>query len=118
MKRKKQLKQMYKETPIEGGIFQIKNNENGKLFVGSTRNFKTINGLKFSLEAGTAPPTTTELQQDWSHFGASAFSIDILETLKKKDEPYFNEKEALQEMENKWLDQLQPYGERGYNRKK
>jgi hypothetical protein len=36
--------------------------------------------------------------------------------LKKQDEPYFNEKEALAELENKWLEKLQPYGERGYNR--
>lgn len=117
MDRKKELKQMYKETPIEGGVFQIKNNVNGKIFIGSTRNFKTINGLKFSLEAGSAPPTNKELQEDWNHYGTSAFSIDKLETLKKKDDPYFNEKEALQELEEKWLDKLQPYAERGYNRR-
>ncbi len=118
MDRKKELKQIYRETPIEGGVFQIKNNENGKLFIGSTRNFKTLNGLKFSLEGGTASPMNKELQEDWSHYGASAFSIDILETLKKKDDPYFNEKEALLELENKWLEQLQPFEERGYNKKR
>lgn len=118
MDRKKELKQMYKETPIEGGVFQIKNNISGKIFIGSTRNFKTINGLKFSLEAGSAPLTALELQKDWSHYGANAFSIDKLETLKKKDDPYFNEKEALQELEEKWRDQLQPYGEKGYNKRK
>ncbi|MCC3357855.1 GIY-YIG nuclease family protein [Bacillus sp. REN16] len=118
MDRKKELKQLYMETPIEGGVFQIKNNQNGKLYIGSTRNFKTLNGLKFSLEAGSAAPTNKELQEDWSHYGAGAFSIEKLETLKKKDDPYFNEKEALKELESKWLDQLQPYEERGYNKKK
>ncbi|RFB15307.1 GIY-YIG nuclease family protein [Bacillus sp. HNG] len=118
MDRKKELKQQYKETPIEAGVYQIKNTQTGKVFIGSTRNFKTLNGLKFSLEAGTASPMNRELQEDWRHYGASAFSIDILETLKKKDDPYFNEKEALSELENKWLDQLQPYEERGYNKKK
>lgn len=118
MDRKKELKQQYKETPIEAGVYQIKNNQNGKLFIGSTRNFKTLNGLKFSLNAGTASPTNKELQENWTQFGASAFSIDILEKLKKKDDPYFNEKEALQELENKWLEELQPYDERGYNKRK
>ncbi len=118
MDRKKELKLQYKETPIKAGVYQIKNNQNGKLFIGSTRNFKTLNGLKFSLEAGTAAPTNKALQKDWSHYGANAFSIDILETLKKKDDPYFNEKEALQELENKWLEQLQPYEGRGYNKNK
>jgi excinuclease UvrABC nuclease subunit len=116
MNRKKEMKQLYKEIPIEAGIYQIKNTENEKIFIGSTRNFKTLNGLKFSLEAGTL--MNKELQEDWRQFGKDAFSIDILETLKKKDDPYINEKEALLELENKWLEQLQPYGERGYNKKK
>lgn len=116
MERKKELKQRYKEMPIEAGVYQIKNTQNGKIFIGSTRNFKTLNGIKFSLEAGTL--MNKELQEEWSHFGASAFSIDILETLEKKDTLYFNEKEALLELENKWLEQLQPYERRGYNKKK
>jgi group I intron endonuclease len=118
MDRKKELKQQYKETSIEAGVYQIKNNQNGKLFIGSTRNLKTLNGLKFTLDAGTASPTNKNLQEDWKHYGASAFSFDILETLKKKDDPYFNEKEALSELENKWIEQLQPFEDRGYNRKK
>ncbi|WP_010677938.1 GIY-YIG nuclease family protein [Bacillus timonensis] len=118
MDRKKELKQQYKETPVEAGVYQIKNTQNGKLFIGSTRNFKTLNGLKFSLSSGTASPINKELQEDWSHYGASEFSINILEKLKKKDDPYFNEKEALQALENKWLEELQPYGEQGYNKKK
>ncbi|WP_077620500.1 GIY-YIG nuclease family protein [Bacillus sinesaloumensis] len=118
MDRKKVLKQQFKETPIEAGVFQIKNNQNGKVYIGSTKNFKTLNGLRFSLEAGTASPTNRLLQEDWNHYGKDAFSFEILETLKKKKEGYFNEKEALQELEDKWLDHLQPYEDQGYNKKK
>lgn len=50
MNRKKELKQQYKEIPIEAGVFQIKNTVNNKIFIASTRNFKTLNGPKFSLE--------------------------------------------------------------------
>ncbi|MBM7588141.1 excinuclease UvrABC nuclease subunit [Bacillus pakistanensis] len=116
MDRKKELKQLYKEVPIKAGIYQIKNSKNEKIFIGSTRNFKTLNGVKFSLEAGTH--SNKALQEEWSQFGKDAFSIDVIETLKKKDDPYFNEKEALSELENKWLEHLQPYGERGYNKRK
>ncbi|KHD86236.1 GIY-YIG nuclease family protein [Heyndrickxia ginsengihumi] len=116
MDRKKELKQLYKETPIEAGIYQIKNTINEKMFIGSTRNFKTLNGVTFTLETGTH--TNKTLQDEWHQFGKEAFTIDILEKLKKKDDPYYNEKEALAELENKWLEQLQPYGERGYNKKK
>lgn len=116
MERKKELKQQYKETAIEAGIYQIKNTANNKVFVGSTKNFKTLNGVKFQLETNTH--TNKQLQQEWDHFGKDVFTFDVLEKLKKKEDPYFNEKEALSELETKWLDQLQPYGEHGYNKQK
>lgn len=116
MDRKKELKQMYKEIPIEAGIYMITNTANQKKWVGSTRNLKSINGRKFSLEAGT--DTNRALQEDWNLYGRDSFTFETLEVLKKKeDDPYFNEKEALQALEEKWKEQIQPYGEKGYNKK-
>ncbi len=116
MDRKKELKQQFKEIAVEAGVFQIKNSKNNKIMIGSTRNLKTLNGIKFTLENGGYTPNK-ELQKEWKQFGKDAFTFDILEKLKKNDNPYFNEKEALVELEKKWLEQLQPYGERGYNQK-
>lgn len=113
MERKKELKQQFKETEVEAGIYQIKNHVNEKIFIGSTRNLRTLNGVKFTLKTGTN--YNKALQSDWNQFGEEAFSIDVLEKLKKKEDPYFNEKEALEELEEKWLEKLQPYGERGYH---
>lgn len=114
MDRKKELKQLYKETPIEAGIYLIKNTENGKLFVGSTRNLKTLNGVKFSLENGGH--MNKQLVAEWKQFGKDTFTFEVLEVLKKKDDPYFNEKEELGKLEGKWLEELQPFGGRGYNK--
>lgn len=116
MERRKELKQLYKETAIEAGIYQIKNNVNEKLFVGSTRNLKTLHGKKFELEMGTN--TNKELQEEWNQFGKDAFEFEVLEVLKKKETGYFDEKNELKKLEEKWLNKLQPYGERGYNREK
>ena len=114
MERKKELKQQYQEIEIVGGVYQIKNTLNGKLFVEKTRNLKTINGVKFTLNNNTH--INKKLQLDWNKYGKDAFSIDILEVLKKDERnPYYNEKEALKEMEQKWLDQLKPFDENGYN---
>ena len=114
MDRKKELKHQYQEIEIVAGVYQIKNNVNGKLFVESTRNLKTINGVKFTLNNNTH--MNKELQSDWDNFGKEAFSFEILETLKKDEsDPYFNEKEALKAMEQRWLEQLQPFQEKGYN---
>lgn len=116
MDRKKELKQIYKETPVEAGVYQIKNTQNEKIFIGSTPNLKTLNGLKFMLQ--NDGHKNKELQDEWKQYGEDAFTFEILEKLKKKDEPYFNAKEALRELEEKWLEQLQPYGEHGYNKNK
>lgn len=55
------------------------------------------------------------LQEEWNQFGKEAFEISVLEKLKKKDDPYFNGKEALGKLEEKWLEELQPFGDKGYN---
>ena len=52
MDRKKELKQLYKEITVEAGVYKIKNTKNEKIFIGSTPNLKTINGLKFMLQNG------------------------------------------------------------------
>lgn len=116
MNRREELKQMYKEIKTEAGVYQIKNRINQKTFVASTRNLKTLNGKKFQLQMGGNP--VKELQQDWKEYGEEAFDIEVLEVLKKPEEGYFDEADALKKLEEKWLNQLQPYGERGYNKPK
>ena len=113
MDRKKELKQLYKETSIEAGIYQIINTKNQKRFIGSTRNLKTLNGVKFMLKNGSH--INKELQEDWNRFGTEAFVFEIVELLKKKENEYYNEKEELEKLEEKWLEHYQPYGERGYH---
>ncbi|MCM3736567.1 GIY-YIG nuclease family protein [Bacillus cytotoxicus] len=114
MDRKKELKQLYKETEIEGGIYCIRNTKNEKVYVESTKNFKAMSGRRLLLNMGSH--MNKALQNEWKEYGADAFEFEILEVLKKKKTGYFNEKEELKKLEEKWLEKLQPYGERGYNR--
>ncbi|CAM3803700.1 GIY-YIG nuclease family protein [Marinicrinis lubricantis] len=112
---RKEMVQQYLEMKTESGVYQIQNVINQKRFVASSRNLRTLNGVKFQLNFGSHK--NHELQQEWTKFGEDAFQIEILETLKKKkDDPFFNEKEELKKLEQKWLDQLKPYGERGYHK--
>ncbi|WP_312111304.1 DUF2087 domain-containing protein [Brevibacillus reuszeri] len=116
MDRKQELKQMYKEVKTEAGVYQIKNTKNDKVFVTSSRNLKTMNGRKFMLQHGSH--TNRELQKEWNEFGPEAFEFEVLEVLEIKDVPYFDEAEELEKLEDKWLEKLTPYGERGYNKEK
>lgn len=113
MDRKKLLKEQYKEIKIEAGVYQIRNTHNQKVYVDSTRNLKTLNGKEFMLKTGVS--FIDKMQKDLTEFGGEAFVIEILEVLEKKEDPYFDEKDALKKLKAKWLEELQPYGERGYN---
>lgn len=116
MERKKELKQEFKEVKVEGGIYAITNKQNGKKFVASTRNFKTLNGTRFTLETGTH--TNRVLQEEWKKYGEEGFEIAPVEVLKKPENEYMDEKKELEKLLTKWMEQLQPYGEKGYHKKK
>lgn len=112
--RRKRLLEQYKEVEVQAGAYQIRNTKNNKIFVGTTRNLRTLTGMPSSLSIGMHPNHL--LQQEWSERGQEAFVFEVLEVLKKKDEGYYDLGDELKKLEQKWLDQLQPYGERGYHR--
>lgn len=112
--RKKELKQAYKEMKTEAGVYQIKNTVNGKVLVVAATNLKTMQGKRFQLQMGSHK--NPQLQAEWKQFGEDAFVFELLEVLEDKDEGTLASQEALRLLEQKWLDKLQPYGDRGYNR--
>ncbi|MDF2962579.1 MAG: hypothetical protein K0S39_4314 [Paenibacillus sp.] len=114
MNRRKELVQQYKEIKTEAGIFQIRNTVNQKVFIGSTVNLKSLNGKTLELKLGSH--LNRQLQAEWNQFGEDAFVIEVLEVLARKEEGYFDAKDALKKLEEKWLNKVQPYGERGYNK--
>ena len=113
MDRKKELKQQYKQIKTEGGIYQIRNTINQKILVAATPNLKTLNGRHVELRRGGH--RNKQLQEEWNQFGEDAFVFEVLEVLEEKKEGYFDKADELKKLEKKWLDKLQPYGERGYN---
>ncbi len=46
--RKKELKLQFKETKPQAGVYRITNTRDQKMFVSSTLNLKTLNGVKFA----------------------------------------------------------------------
>jgi hypothetical protein len=115
MDRKKELKQQYKEMKTEAGIYQIRNTVNNKVFVVSTPNFKTMTGRKLELISGGHK--NIALQDDFNKFGQDSFVFEKLEILEEKEEGYPDINFELKMLFEKWLEKIQPYGEKGYNRK-
>ena len=99
------------------GAYQIKNTVNGKVFIGNSVNLPGIfNRHRFQLNAATH--SIKELQADWHQYGSAAFTFDILEMIKAEEIPKEDWSKATLALEEKWISLLQPYDEKGYNKRK
>ena len=109
------MKREYKERKKPAGVFQVKNLANGKVLLGSSLNLEgPLNGHRFMLTTGGH--RNDELQRDWNKYGPDKFIFEILEVVKVKDDPNFNLSDELTLLEQIWLEKLQPFGDRGYNK--
>jgi hypothetical protein len=114
MPSRQELKRAYQERPKPAGVFQIVNTVTGKLLLGSSLNLEgPLNAHRFTLTIGSH--RNRALQADWNTYGADAFRFEILEVVKVTDDPHFSLDDELTLLEQIWLEQLQPFGERGYN---
>lgn len=114
MKSKKDIKREYKEREKPAGVFQVKNTVNGKVLLGSSLNLEgALNRHKFSLAINGH--RNQALQQDWNEYGADKFIFEILDVVQVKDDPNFKLSDELTLLEQIWLEELQPFGECGYN---
>jgi len=115
--RKKTLLREYKETPLPMGVFQIKNNVNGKLLLLKALNLPGIIN-RHQLELRRGLHRNTALQADWNQYGEDVFSFDILATLKPEEILPENYPSAVSDLLEEWLEKLQPYENAGYNKSK
>ena len=111
--KRKELIEFYKQMDTMMGVYQIRNNMNGKIFISSFANLKSKwLTIRMQLDMGRHP--NSELQEDWNELGGNAFSYKVLE--ERKQEADMDVKWELQQMEKAWLAKLEPYDERGYNK--
>lgn len=114
---KRELKKQYKETLPPMGIYRIENMINGKILIGGTKNLTgKANSFRFQLNQGTH--RNKELQKDYIQFGEENFSFAVVDYLEPKDGPHYNYTNDLAVLEDMWLEKLQPYDGKGYNKKK
>ena len=115
--KRKQLIREYKETSQPMGVYQIRNTVNGKCLIGTGRNLPGVfNRESFVLRSGSH--RNRLLQDDWNQHGETAFVFEVLEELTPLDAPDYNPSEDLAFLEQEWLEKIQPFGERGYNKQK
>ena len=100
--RKEAIKQ-YKSRAVERGIFAIRCTATGQVWVGSTPNLATINGLWFMLRQGNH--RNAALQAAWNEHGEQSIVSETLETL-DEDVPELAVRDLLKKRKQHWIEQL------------
>ena len=114
---RKALKRQYLESHRPAGVFRVRNRVDDRSYVASSVNLPaSFNKLRMQLDTGSFL-MLPELQRDWKRLGGDAFDFEVLEELEPPDAPEWDPREDLAALEALWLEQLEPWGERGYNRK-
>lgn len=104
-----------KQAP-QRGVFQITNLISGRIFIGRSNDLDAAMGKHRSdLRAGSH--RNGELQKDWRDYGEKSFRFVVLDTIDPRDEPGYDSGKDLEALERMWLNKLQPYGKKGYNRR-
>ncbi|AIQ63434.1 hypothetical protein PSTEL_10410 [Paenibacillus stellifer] len=121
--RKKELASAYAQSFRPMGVYQIRNVKNGKILVlGSMDLPGARNRLAFMQQ--TKLNSIMELREDWKEYSGDAFVFEELDQIKPREESvadraelksYQEEVDALLEL---WIDKLQPFGDKGYNKPK
>jgi DNA-binding transcriptional regulator YhcF (GntR family) len=112
--KRSELKRIYKQNCADMGVYQIKNRINGKIYLDSCKNLDgTRNSRLFQLKMGKVI-FSSALQKELDEFGAESFEFSVLEVLDKPELEESSDR-LLAALELRWLDELQPFGERGYN---
>ena len=114
---KKEIKRIYKATPTPMGVFQIKNLVNNKIFIGSSMNLPGRKN-RFELEFTMGITMDHVLQKDFKDYGRDNFTFEVLDNLDPKEDPAYDYKEDLKTLEELWIEKLQPFDERGYNKRR
>ena len=112
---RKELLRQYKETPRTMGVAVVRHTESGRAFLFANLDINAlVNRYRTQLRMGSHP--NRALQQDWNRFGEAAFAFEVLDTLTPKDDPEVKPEEELRLLEALWLEKVEPFGEKGYNK--
>jgi hypothetical protein len=114
---KKEIKNKYKQKLPDMGIYQVRNLENGKIYIGRAMDLNgRLNSERFQLR--NKLQMNRELQQDFADLGEDKFAFEILDRLPPKEGPDHDYSQELKTLEEMWLEKLQPFVPKGYHKKR
>ena len=104
------MRDQYRETRPEAGVYRIVNRRNNRVLLGSTPNLATVrNKLQFAKSTNTPSALDHRLLEDARRFGVDALSFGVLAVLETTPEMTAAQIRAdLAALEQLWREQLDP----------
>jgi hypothetical protein len=108
--RRRELREQYKQTRPEAGVYRIVNRENGKSLLGSTTNLPSLRAkMEFAQSTNTPGALDRHLAKEINKYGLAAFFLEVLEVLEVKPETSPAQlQQDLQTLEALWRERYDP----------
>ena len=108
--RKRELQTQYKESRADAGVYRIVNARSQRAFLASTTNLGSVqNRFAWAKSTSTASALDRRLIADFRQFGADAFTLEILETVRPQPEMTDSElRSELATLEALWRERFDP----------
>lgn len=91
----------YKQSFPRLGVYAVRCSTSGAAWVGASRNVDgALNRIRFELAQGAHRDTS--LAQAWRLYGAGAFTFEVLDRVKQRDDPAFDYEAELQSLLALW----------------
>ena len=105
---KKDMSAAYKEKKKIGGIYAVRNSVTGKALLGAAPDMAGFRN-RFSFSQATDSCVHPKLEADWKKFGGTAFVLEVLETLEKKNDQTDREfADDIAVLKDLWLEKIDP----------
>lgn len=105
MTRRRELSKQYKETGPRMGLYAIRNRADKVLFVGASLNVDgAMNRDRFELKNKTH--RNKRLREDWLRWGADGLRFEVIDILKRRDDPAFDPHAELASLLVLWREEL------------
>lgn len=100
-----ELKKQYRETPPPMGVYAIRSLSSGRVIVeASTNVHAAMNRARFELDRKSY--RDKQLQQDWLAFGPDHCRFEVIDLVKRRDDPAFDYKAELAGLLTMWREEL------------
>lgn len=112
MTQRRELSKQYKETGPRMGVYAIRNGAGKVVFVGASLNVDgAMNRDRFELKNKTH--RNKRLLEDWLRWGGDGLRFEVIDTLKKRDDPAFAPEAELASLLALWREELDGQRETG-----